>query len=680
MKTKNTKTKIGVYVYILLSLAPGCFKTVEAQTQTITIVPNEANTGTSSANYITTLTNFEAQGAGWAINNWNPRTLQVRANATAGQQFQLYNTTAVPGVITKVAINVPNSMGVDGVASPGFNPANMRLMVGNAIQSGTAVAGGIAATAGTNQVFWEVSGEHSFFRIQFPNNSTLGTALISSITIEYEETSILKVDNAFAFGSADLNVPSKKFVEVEITNWISGNIDFFITDDDDGVFSVAKVVDEWDNEKGGTLEVTFTPTAEQNYTATLVITNENADTVFVALTGTGSGRNEPYILVSTHALNFGDVFIDADSVQTMVVTIGNLDEADINYIMKSTGLTVGENFTVALKTDWTTHNKESACTLNITFAPTTNRPYNDTLIICGDDAEPRKIVLTGKGIRTPLKWTFSDSTALADNVIDNLTSSAISTGNPHANVTTPINTTSPSVSTAGVPAYPDASGTYNYGLTAKVGDLEPTTSTYVQFTITPSATYGLDLTGISFGARSTATGAQVWALRSNKDDYTSDIASGTIDNSNTNWRLYSSTEIDFKNNVATAFRIYLYGGTGSPASQSTRLDDIRLDISAYEIPALSVTLTASDTNFAFDFVEQGVSAVRAITVASENLRDDISFTLSNVAPTTPAGGKSLGDADAFIIDDTEFNPKEGGVLNITFTPTEGKDYTAWLTF
>jgi len=155
---------------------------------TITIVPDQATTGATGTSYIATLTNFTAQEIGWAINNWIPSNLQVRGNnSTVSSNFQFYNTTAIPGNITKVTLNAFSSTtGIGGTGTNHLNPASISLVAGTDVQSGTST--GIATTAETDCVYWNLSGGNNFFRIQFVNGATSGTARISSIEIEYSES------------------------------------------------------------------------------------------------------------------------------------------------------------------------------------------------------------------------------------------------------------------------------------------------------------------------------------------------------------------------------------------------------------------------------------------------------------------------------------------------------------
>ena len=69
------------------------------------MTPDQSSTGSTSTSYITTLTEFTYDSIKWKMNQWNPKTLQIKCNQpSAASEFRFYNTTAFPGRITKVVI------------------------------------------------------------------------------------------------------------------------------------------------------------------------------------------------------------------------------------------------------------------------------------------------------------------------------------------------------------------------------------------------------------------------------------------------------------------------------------------------------------------------------------------------------------------------------------------------
>jgi hypothetical protein len=176
-----------------------------------------------------------------------------------------------------------------------------------------------------------------------------------------------------------------------------------------------------------------------------------------------------------------------------------------------------------------------------------------------------------------IAWNFTGAaTGAASTTPANATISVMTIGNSLGTVAAPVSSTSPSTT------YPGFSGTNNIGNACRTGALSTTPSTgsaYLEFTITPSPGYRIaDITGFQAGTRSTGTGAQAFAIRTNLDSYAADIATGTIASTST-WALKTASGFSISApaaDQAVTIRIYLYNGTGSPGSNTinTRFDDI----------------------------------------------------------------------------------------------------------
>lgn len=70
------------------------------------LTPDNASTGSDATAYITTLTEFTYNTISWKMNQWNPKTLQIKTNQSgAASEFRFYNTSAFSGRITKVVIS-----------------------------------------------------------------------------------------------------------------------------------------------------------------------------------------------------------------------------------------------------------------------------------------------------------------------------------------------------------------------------------------------------------------------------------------------------------------------------------------------------------------------------------------------------------------------------------------------
>ncbi|MCE3259907.1 MAG: hypothetical protein K0S12_1548, partial [Bacteroidetes bacterium] len=65
-------------------------------------------------------------------------------------------------------------------------------------------------------------------------------------------------------------------------------------------------------------------------------------------------------------------------------------------------------------------------------------------------------------------------------------------------------------------------GATNGNNTTFTGSIDP--GKYYEITLTPQTNYGVSLTNMSFGTSRSGTGVRHWAVRTNKDAYTSNIA------------------------------------------------------------------------------------------------------------------------------------------------------------
>jgi len=173
-----------------------------------------------------------------------------------------------------------------------------------------------------------------------------------------------------------------------------------------------------------------------------------------------------------------------------------------------------------------------------------------------------------------------------------------------------------------------ASGGNNAGIAARamVG-LNPSTSAYFEFTLTPAAGMAVSVSQINFGTRSTGTGPQTYDLRSSVDGFAATLGTGSIVVTGTPWA--------YKTNVLTpglaggtdapvTIRIYGYNGTGSPASGTAnwRMDDLGVTVGGSATPTASVSV-APATLDPFSTVAGTESAAQTLTVSGSTLTDDI---------------------------------------------------------
>lgn len=160
-----------------------------SSTESLSIVPNTATTGASGSSYISTPAIFTPDSTTFSINNWNPSTLQIRGNQAVGTSdtnFCLFNTTALPGPITKITLNAASSC----LLGSRWSVATGTSSLGKTITGGTAGSGSSLSTSVSISL---INTTDSYFCL-FVNTSgaTSGTALLSStdsIVIEYSATS-----------------------------------------------------------------------------------------------------------------------------------------------------------------------------------------------------------------------------------------------------------------------------------------------------------------------------------------------------------------------------------------------------------------------------------------------------------------------------------------------------------
>jgi len=262
--------------------------------------------------------------------------------------------------------------------------------------------------------------------------------------------------------------------------------------------------------------------------------------------------------------------------------------------------------------------------------------------------------------QTTFSWNFGTSSGSASpssGSLANLTVGDVSIGNTYGSVTM-LSTTSASS------GYTGASGQYNAGNACRTGALNTGSSgsAYFQFTLTPEAGYAVNLSSISFGARSTSTAPQAYTLRSSLDSYASDIATGSISNNST-WSLKTNSSLDFEGTSGTAitFRLYGYNGSGT-ANQNTinwRIDDLSIVVSLTS--SSSPLITVSQTNLSdFTYVYgNGPSSEKSFTISGENLTDDITITPPSSFEISTGTGGSFSAENPITLTET------GGVVDET---------------
>jgi hypothetical protein len=193
-------------------------------------------------------------------------------------------------------------------------------------------------------------------------------------------------------------------------------------------------------------------------------------------------------------------------------------------------------------------------------------------------------------------WNFGVTAALSayptSGIPANITVDSVRPGNSTG---TPFLAT-----TSASSGYINVSGGGNAGITAKVGSLDYTVnattgSAFYEITLTPAAGYYVDVTGISFGSRSTATGPKKYSIRTNLDSYATEVAGDTITSTVSTWGLRTETlTITGAEATPVKIRIYGYAGTGAVSAINFRLDDLTIDATAVAAGAV-ITMDPADT-------------------------------------------------------------------------------------
>ncbi|RYZ48347.1 MAG: T9SS type A sorting domain-containing protein, partial [Sphingobacteriales bacterium] len=142
-------------------------------------------------------------------------------------------------------------------------------------------------------------------------------------------------------------------------------------------------------------------------------------------------------------------------------------------------------------------------------------------------------------------------------------------------------------------------------------------SAYFEFTITPDAGKQVTLFDLSFGSRSTPTGPQAYSVRSSIDNYSTEIASGSLANNST-WVLTDpvTTATTAYPSIPVTYRIYGINGTGTASSGTVnwRIDDLTIRIMVDNMAACNGTITAGTASAGLPgpFCETGATTLSLV--------------------------------------------------------------------
>ncbi|MGZ3630495.1 MAG: choice-of-anchor D domain-containing protein [Ktedonobacteraceae bacterium] len=169
------------------------------------------------------------------------------------------------------------------------------------------------------------------------------------------------------------------------------------------------------------INVTFTPKAEGNLSASLAITdNASGSPHSVALSGSGTTASAPVVSLSPTSLSFGNHQINTTS-SARTVTLTN--SGNVALTIHSIGLSGpnGSDFHEqnTCPSGSSTLAAGASCTINVTFTPTAEGNFSASLAITDNaSGSPQSVILSGTGV-LGMPPTGSDPNAqpLVENIL-----------------------------------------------------------------------------------------------------------------------------------------------------------------------------------------------------------------------------------------------------------------------
>ncbi len=193
-----------------------------------------------------------------------------------------------------------------------------------------------------------------------------------------------------SFGNIVVNSTSGSQTIVITGSNLTNAIDYSTLTGDTGAFTVT-AGSGWNSTTGGSLVVTFTPTAVQAYSATLTIKSGTAEQKVIALSGNGIAQPPaPSLTVDPSSLNFNTVY--TGSLKTLPVTVtGTVLPSDI--VVALSGSDSGL-FSFEKGSGWS---NTQGGTIDVTFTPTASGAKAAILTISADGGISKTVNLTATG-------------------------------------------------------------------------------------------------------------------------------------------------------------------------------------------------------------------------------------------------------------------------------------------
>lgn len=303
---KTLKTKL----MLLLGLMFVGGGSAWGETKTLTIGTNPTNS--TATGYITAGTTFTIDGVNFAMNNYQ-KNGQLRGNqSSTSNNFYVYNTSAIPGTIKSVVINITSGAST-------FISTNVFLATATS-QINSSPTSGNPTTSGSNPILatWsDLSG--TFFRIAFAKGSTSGNCKMSGITITYEVEDASLADAEFSFGATTsfTVAPNEDFTAPTLTTatGYDGTVTYSSSNE-----SIALVDESTGDVVIGNVEGTATITAKANATS-----NFKADEASYTITVIDNRE------VPTLSFSESEVRIALNATEYTLPTLNNPSSLTVSY-------------------------------------------------------------------------------------------------------------------------------------------------------------------------------------------------------------------------------------------------------------------------------------------------------------------------------------------------------------
>jgi len=225
-------------------------------------------------------------------------------------------------------------------------------------------------------------------------NGSSGNNRLDNIVFAAAPTpSLTATPGSLAFGTVEVDSTSAAQPLTVSGSNLTDTIAYVLGGDNPTAFAVSAT--SWTAADGGTLSVTFTPTAVGAYSATLTVSSTDATDKIVTLTGTGVAAGTPVLNTTPKSLNFGVLHSGTPSAaRTVTVSAANLSPDTISYSLSNE-----DDFAVEAEVGYSSTN---GGVLNVTFTPQGAGAKSGYLVVEAGTLTDT-VALSGTGVVTSLE-------------------------------------------------------------------------------------------------------------------------------------------------------------------------------------------------------------------------------------------------------------------------------------